>query len=278
MLKTSSVNQNNQNEYSNLSDRKIGLVLSGGGMRGMAHIGVIKAMNELGIEAKIVSGTSMGALIGAMYAANISTEDMLKVFNKVSIFSFRNYTYKKPGLLNTLKFRKYFEENFEEDSFAHLQRELIVNSTNILTGRHKIFTQGKLFDKVLSSIAYPGMFSPVEINGSLYADGGITNNFPIETIQWQCDLIIGSYVNPLHQIDKSKLKNSFSLIERVLQISMYTMEVDSFHISDIFIMPKELSKFPLFSLKHIETAYEMGYNEAMKQLSNNSKVLQNEQK
>ena len=258
------MNRNSSNIKEFIKDKKVGLVLSGGGMRGIAHIGVIKAMNELGIEAELITGTSMGALIGAMYSANISTDDMLAVFNDVSIFSFRNYTYKKPGLLDTLKFKKYFVENFEEDSFEHLQKQLIVNSTNILTGRHKIFTEGDLFKKLLSSIAYPGMFAPVEIDGKLYADGGITNNFPIETIQWQCDVIIGSYVNPLRHIEKSRLKNSFSMIERVLQISMYTMEVDSFYIADVFIMPKDLSKFPLFSLKHIKAAYEMGYTEAMR--------------
>lgn len=247
-------------------NKRVGLVLSGGGMRGIAHIGVLKAMQEFEIEANIISGTSMGALIGAMYAANIPPDKMINLFHSISIFSFRNYTYRKPGLLDTLKFRKYFSDYFTEDSFEHLDRELIVNSTDILTGKHKIFTKGKLFDTVLSSIAYPGMFSPVEVNGRLYADGGITNNFPVETIQWQSDIIIGSYVNPLRKIEKSSLKNSFAMIERVLQISMYTMEVDSFYIADIFIMPQELSHFPLFSLKHIQKAYDLGYNEAKKQI------------
>ena len=265
MQKILSVSQNSNNIQQFIEGKKVGLVLSGGGMRGIAHIGVIKAMNDLGIEAEIITGTSMGALVGAMYAAGKTADEMLEAFANLSIFSFRNYTYKKPGLLDTMKFKKYFIDYFEEDSFEHLQRQLIVNSTNILTGKHKIFTERNLFDKLLSSIAYPGMFSPVEINGQLYADGGITNNFPIETIQWQCDVLIGSYVNPLRQIEKDRLKNSFSTIERVLQISMYTMEVDSFYIADVFIMPKQLSKFPLFSLKHIDAAFEMGYNEAIKQ-------------
>lgn len=245
-----------------LKNKKIGLVLSGGGMRGMAHIGVVRALIEYGIDVRVISGTSMGALVGAMHAANIDPKKMLEIFKSISIFSFRNYTYKKPGIINTSKFRKHFEENFKEDNFDHLDRTLYINSTNILSGKHRVFKEGSLFDSLLSSMAYPGMFSPVEINGDLFADGGITNNFPIETLQWECDFIIGSYVNPLKRVSKERIKNSFSMLERVLQVSMYTMEVNSFYLADIFIMPQKLSAYPLFSLKNIDATYHLGYDEA----------------
>lgn len=249
-----------------MNSKIIGLVLSGGGMRGMAHIGVIKAMRELGIKADRISGTSMGALVGALYAADFSTDQMIAIFESISIFSFRNYTYGKPGLIHTLKFERHFHDYFTENSFESLQRELVVNSTNIITGKHRTFRKGNLFLPLLSSIAYPGIMTPVEIQAELYVDGGITNNFPIEPIRYECDFIIGSYVNPLKQIQAKQLSNSFAVLERVVQTMMYTMEEPSFVWSDVFIMPSSLSVFPLFSLKHINEAVDIGYQGAMKQL------------
>lgn len=245
-----------------LQQKRIGLVLSGGGMRGLAHIGVLKAIEEFNLPIHIISGTSIGSIIGALYCEGISPDDMLNLFRKISIFSFRKYTLLKPGLIDTHKFLKDFSEVFEEDSFEHLKKPLIVNSTNIITGKHKLFKEGNLFETLLSSFAYPGVFTPVEINGDLYVDGGVTNNFPIEPIQWECDFIIGSYVNPLKEIQKKELRNSFSVLERVMQITMYNLEVHSFNKADVFIMPKELIQIPIFSLKYIDETFQFGYDEA----------------
>lgn len=245
-----------------LQQKRIGLVLSGGGMRGIAHIGVLKALEEFNIPIHIVSGTSIGAVVGALYCEGISPDEMLNLFRKISIFSFRKYTLIKPGLIDTHKFLKDFTAVFQKNDFAHLKTPLIVNSTNIITGKHKIFREGELFETLLSSFAYPGVFTPIEINDELYVDGGVTNNFPVEPIQWECDLIIGSYVNPLKEIQKQEVRNSFSVLERVMQITMYNLEVHSFNKADVFIMPTELMQIPIFSLKYIDQTFRFGYNEA----------------
>lgn len=239
--------------------KHIGLVLSGGGTRGIAHIGVIKAMREFGLEAEFVSGTSAGAIVGALYAANKSVEEMLEVFRNVSLFSYRNYSILKPGLLDSNILFKLYGSRFEFRKFEDLKRKLYVSVTNLVTGQNEIWHEGSLLDAVVASSAFPGIFSPVYLHGDLYGDGGITNNFPIEPLQWKCDLIVGSYVNPLKTIEKSDLKNTLSILDRVFHINMYKMEAPDFNRADIFVMPQKLSHYKTFSLKNVEQIMGIGY-------------------
>lgn len=244
-----------------------GLVLSGGGTRGIAHIGVIKAMQEAGIDVDYVSGTSAGAIVAVMYAAGLDCDAMLNFFRGASLFSFRNYTYSKPGLLNSDRYYKYFEQVLPCKEFKDLKKKLFISVTNLVSGRNEILDEGYLLDAVVASAAFPGMFSPVALHGDLYADGGITNNFPIEPLEWKCDFIIGSYVNPLKQVLPQDLKNTIAILDRVFHINMFKMESPNFHKADIFIIPEELSQFKTFSLKFIDQIFDIGYTEAKKAIA-----------
>lgn len=239
-----------------------GLVLSGGGTRGIAHIGVIKALEEAGISPEFVSGTSAGAIVGTLYSAGLGVNEMLQFFRGATLFSYRNYTYSKPGLLNSDSYFKYFKAAIPHRDFKELKRKLFISVTNLITGRNEIFDEGALLDAVVASAAFPGMFSPVEINGYLYADGGITNNFPIEPLSWKCDFIIGSYVNPLKKVEPKDLKNTVAILDRVFHVNMYKMESPDFHKADVFVMPEELGRYKTFSLKHIDEVMEIGYRAA----------------
>ena len=96
---------------------KIGLVLSGGGIRGMAHIGLIKAMQEHNLEAHSVAGTSIGALVGALYAKNIPTDEMLDFFKNAPLFQYNFFTFNKPGFIDTERYYDLFKTYFPENSF-----------------------------------------------------------------------------------------------------------------------------------------------------------------
>ncbi len=245
-------------------DHSIGLVLSGGGMRGMAHIGVVQVLRELELDVRMISGTSMGSLVGAMYAANISTGDMLDFFKRMTLFSFRNYAFLRPGIIDPERYRSELYELLQTDAFEELSKQLYVSVTNITVGKNQIIEKGPLISAILGSSAFPGIFSPVQVGDQLYSDGGITNNFPIEPLTSRCQFIIGSYVNPLKTMKTSEFKNTYSVFERAFHITMYYTELPSFHMADIFIMPDELKKIPTFSLKYIDEAYEIGYREAKK--------------
>ena len=118
----------------------IGLVLSGGGARGVAHIGVLKALEEQGVEVTHISGTSAGAVVGAMFAAGNSWQDIFRFFKEVPIFNYRRYAINKPGFIDSLKFYKDFEGLFKEDDFASLEKKLFVTATNLIDGKIKIFS------------------------------------------------------------------------------------------------------------------------------------------
>ena len=246
--------------------KHIGLVLSGGGTRGIAHIGVIKAMKEYGIEAEFISGTSAGAIVGALYAAGKPVDEMMEVFKNVNLFSYRNYSILKPGLLDSNILFKLYKSRFQYTNFNELEKKLYISVTNLITGQNEIWHDGNLVDAIVASTAFPGIFSPVYLHGDMFADGGITNNFPIEPIQWKCDLIIGSYVNPLKNVEINELKNTLSILDRVFHINMYKMEAPDFNRADIFVMPQALSQYKTFSLKNVEAIMDIGYQAAKKEI------------
>jgi len=181
---------------------KVGLALSGGGMRGMAHIGVIQALKDFEIDVDIVSGASIGAIVGAMYANEYTTDEMLHFFKNISIFSFRNYAFRKPGLFNPERYRDVLLAMFPDDSFKSLRKELYVSVTNLNSGKNRLIESGSLVTSLMCSAAIPGVFSPIQVGNDLYTDGGLTNNFPVEPLESRCQFIIGSYVNPLMKLEK----------------------------------------------------------------------------
>ncbi len=254
------------NEY------EIGLVLSGGGFRGAAHIGVIKAMQDMGIKADIVSGVSAGALIGACYAAGISCEKMLKLLTKPRLFSLVHYSYKKPGMLDTDKFTAYLDEYIPQNSYDELEIPLYISAANMLTGKLETFFAGNLNKPILASCAFPFIFSPVWLNETYYSDGGILNNFPVEPLIGKCKTIIGVYVNPLNEIPASELNTSLKVLQRAFSISTSATPYLKFKHCDIVIEPKELSKYNLFDRRNVHKMFDLGYQEGLKMLEKLKKV------
>ncbi|HDO26739.1 MAG TPA: phospholipase, partial [Bacteroidetes bacterium] len=173
---------------------KIGLVLSGGGIRGIAHIGLIKVLEDHNIKPDIVSGASAGALVGALYAKGYSTETIIDFFHNTPLFRISFFAKNKPGLLDMEKYQTYFKEYFPEDSFESLEKQLYITATNLEDGRLDFFSSGELINPLLASAALPPVFAPVLINDKLYVDGGIMNNFPVEPLENNCDFIISSFV------------------------------------------------------------------------------------
>ena len=246
-----------------------GLVLSGGGIRGVAHIGAIKALDEHGIFPSHIAGTSAGAIVGALYAQGCSWEEILEFFKTTQIFSIDKYARNKPGFVDTEKFYDHFKTYFPRDSFDVLEKPLYITATNILDGTLKVFHQGELIRPVLASAAFPGLFAPVKIEKGYYADGGILNNFPVDLVQDHCDKIVGVYVNPFEKVKIRDLRHAYSIMERAYKIRMSTDSLSKFRDCDLIISAKALSKYKTFYLKDIDTIFDIGYNAAKEALLNN---------
>jgi NTE family protein len=248
----------------------IGLVLSGGGMRGIAHIGAIKALEEHGIFPNYIAGTSIGAIVGALYAYGYSWENMLKFFKNTQIIDITKYAINKPGFIDAEKFYSNFKTYLKEDDFYYLKKSLKITATNILTGKLEIFEKGELIRPIIASAAFPGLFAPVKINDSYYIDGGTLNNFPVELLKETCDAIIGVYVNGYDSITINDLKHSHNVIERAFKLKQVKEDHSKFNLCDLVIYPKTLSQFGTFDKNYLEDIFTLGYKTANDILNNNA--------
>lgn len=246
--------------------KSIGLVLSGGGIRGMAHIGLIKAMQEHDLDAKAISGSSIGALIGAFYANGTSVDDMLHFFKDTPLFQYSFFAFSKPGLINTDRYAPMLKKLFEDDSFSTLKKPLYVVATDMENGLEKVFSDGELVKPLLASAALSPVFSPVVIDNVLYADGGIMNNFPKEYINEQCDFIIGSNVSIAGKLEQKELRNSIQLASRITGLMVYASSHEKLKQCDLQLEPTELEHIGVLDKKGIEKAYTIGYNHASRSI------------
>ncbi|APY12331.1 phospholipase [Seonamhaeicola sp. S2-3] len=251
-----------------LSGKKVGLVLSGGGVKGVAHVGIIKALLERDIHPDIVSGASAGAIVGALYANGTSPSDMISFFKDTPLFKYSHFTIYKPGLFDTDKYFTSFKKYFPINEFEGLKKQLYVVATNLQTGQSQFFHKGELLQKVLASAALPPVFSPVNIDGQLYADGGIMNNFPIEPLIDTSNFIIGAYTTAFKEVEKGMLKNSLQLSQRANLLMLHANVKSKLHIPNLLFMPENLDSIGVLDKRGIEKSYNIGYDYASKLLDN----------
>ncbi|RZS99709.1 patatin-like phospholipase family protein [Aquimarina brevivitae] len=259
-----------------VASTKIGLVLSGGGYKGVAHIGAIKALEEHNIKPHFISGTSAGALVGSLYAAGYSPEDIKTFFKKTSLFRLNRFTRSKAGFFDSEKYYDDLATYFPEDSFAALEKKLFVTATDLVEGVVKVFSRGELIRPIIASAAFPGVFSPIMINNHLYADGGILDNFPVQPIKQKSEFIVGVDVSPIKKPKITDFKHSFNVMQRAYYLRAMPNSMTRFNECDIIIHPKELINYGLFSNTNTEKVYEIGYQEAKKQIAKLLKEQKND--
>lgn len=244
---------------------KIGLALSGGGAKGIVHAGVIKAILERDITISKISGTSAGALIGALFAAGIQVEEMLHFFQKSNLFHPRKYAFNQAGFIKSSLFATQISAIIPQDTFESLNIPLSITATDVLRVKSVVFDSGPLYEPLLASAAFPGIFTPVTIEGNTYIDGGVMNNFPADLLS-DCDLIIGSYANKVGPLAVKKLKRSYDIASRAFSINQFSKDSPKFDLCDVLIMPSHLQDYGLFSFKGLEKIFQMGYDSATKKL------------
>ena len=159
---------------------KVGLILSGGGARGFAHIGVLRVLERSGIQVDVVAGTSIGAILGALYASGHSAEEIYELAKGVSWRTLLDFSL-QAGLLKGEKLHDLLASHLPAD-FSELEKPLAVATTDMETGDEVFILQGDLVRAVRASSCYPGAFEPVNFNGRMLADGGIVNNLPVNAV------------------------------------------------------------------------------------------------
>jgi NTE family protein len=161
----------------------IGLALGGGFARGIAHIGVLKVLEEEGIPVRVVTGTSVGALIGAAYCSGLSIADLEDVAHKVRFTTFARWTLSRYGFASNDRMVAFLNRTLKVKTFEELRIPLGVSATDFNTGEGVVFHSGSIVDPVRASCAYPGMFLPVEIRGRYLVDGMLSHPVPTRPLR-----------------------------------------------------------------------------------------------
>jgi NTE family protein len=236
---------------------KAGLVLSGGGARGISHIGVIKALEEIGIKFNCISGTSSGAIVGALYSAGYTPDQIIDIILSTKIFRSMRPAWSWTGLLTIDVLKDTLLKHLPENNFSALKIPLTVATTDIKRGKSVYFSEGELIPAILASCCVPAVFNPVQLDGGVYVDGGLMDNLPAKVIRDRCDLLIGSHCNYIS--NDFDLKNIRSVIERSLLIAINGNTTVSKSYCDILIEPPGVGGYSGLDLRKAKELFETGY-------------------
>ncbi len=248
---------------------KIGLVLSGGGAKGLAHIGVLKVIDSLGIKIDYIAGTSMGAVVGGLYASGYSANQLDSIFSKIDVDALlQDYTpresksfYEKrndeiyaltlpfnkfklglpsglsKGLYNFNLISSLTQEVSHIRDFDNLPIPFLCVATDAETGEKVVLDSGVLAQNIIASGALPTLYSPVEVNGRLLIDGGVIDNYPVEELRARgVDIIIGVDVQDGLKT-REELKEVTSVLTQINNFSMLEKMVEKQKATDIYIKP-----------------------------------------
>ncbi len=254
------------------SKLKIGIALSGGGVRGISHLGVLKALGESGIVPTKVSGTSAGAIAGAMYCQGYKPEEILKIIVETNFFRFMRPAISLKGILKMENVGHLFKRYLGHNDFGQLKIPLAVAATDIRKGKVVYFDEGELIPPLLASSCVPGMFEPVMIGKKYLVDGGVLNNLPVEPLDGICDFVIG--VNCNHLPEESNIRNMKNLIERAVIMSMNYNVYSRKSTCDYFIEAPGLGRFGVFDIKKAPELFQAGYDHTMKIIEENPSILE----
>ena len=250
-----------------MSKYKTGLVLSGGGTRGLAHAGVIKFINEIGIDVDILACCSAGSIVGSLYAAGRNPDEILDFFKSVYFFNWKHFTFNKPGFVSSQLFSLYLDPMFGESKIGDLKKEIRIIATDLISGEQKIFDkETKVVDAIIASSSIPGIATPYIVGDAMYSDGGVLNNFPADIIFNECKNIIGIYVTPIQDVKMSNLKSIRAITTRAYDLLSHRTEIHKFAYCDWFITSKKLAQYGTFERKpsRLEEIFDIGYESAKK--------------
>lgn len=250
---------------------KTGLTLSGGGARGISHIGVLKALEEIGVRIDCISGTSTGALIASLFSYGYPAEKILEIVMTTKIFSSLRPAWTWTGLVSIMHLEELILKLMPENSFDALKIPTTIATTNLNKGKTEYFTTGKLVPVILASCCVPVIFAPVQLDGQHYVDGGITDNLPAKPVRDHCELLIGSHCNYIS--GEHDVKNFRSVIERSLLIAINGNTTLSKKLCDILIEPPDLGNTSAFDVSDIKRLYDIGYEFTMKHYSGDTLMM-----
>ena len=278
------------------SDLKVGLVLSGGGAKGYAHIGVLKALEEANVTIDYIGGTSMGSIVGGLYASGYKADEIAVIAHDLGFENYLEeeiqrpnkpfyikenddkYIIKIPVQNNSLslpsgitqgvqvmnKISKYTQHVSHIKDFNHLPIPFLCIATNLENGEAVLLDKGDLAQSMRASAAYPTVIKPIIINNKLLVDGGLVNNFPVDEVKnMGADLLIGVDVGSKELYKKEELQSVVNILEQMVSYQMVNAEeISKKNKVDIYINPVD-EKYNTFSFNKIDSIIQLGYDKAL---------------
>lgn len=273
---------------------KIGLSLSGGGAKGFAHVGVLKVLDSLGVKVDYISGTSMGAIVGGLYASGYSGKDIEKIINDTDFsailirqksrkeatffdksvdkyilsFPIQKRKITLPSSIssgqNTIYILKELFKNVSNiHDFSQLPIPFMCVATNLETGKTKIFEKGDLVKSIMASSAFPSLIEPVKINDTIYVDGAMAINLPSKPLKDKgIDIVIGVNLSTGLN-DKEQINNIVDILNQIVDFSIQKETENQLYYTDININPN-LKGIKITSFDQKKTILDTGYEEALK--------------
>ena len=239
---------------------KIGLVLSGGGARGVSHLGVVKALYEQGIRPDIISGTSAGAIAGGLLAYGYTPDEILEMIVGTNFVRYMRPTFVGSGLLQLDRLEAFYRKYIPENTFEALKTPLIVSATDIDEGTSVYFSEGELARPILASSCLPGLFAPMYYHGHYLVDGGVLSNMPVEPLEGIVDYMIGVHCNPFKQ--QRSPQSTREVLTRSLILAVHAKTKERFEKCNLLIESPQLGSYSVYDLRKARELFALGYRHA----------------
>jgi len=277
----------------NLRSPTIGISFGAGGARGLAHLLMIEALDELGVKPSIISGSSIGAVVGAFYAAGFTAKEMQEILDQLinpksdSVFDFllksdivKMFTMFDPqfirsGFIKGEKFQKFMESHLKVSRFEELKIPLKIVATDYWKKEAVVFEKGDLIQPIKASYSLPRLFSPVKIKNRILIDGGAVNPLPFDLIMDKCDITIAIDVTAFKAQNESEIPPTFDSVFTTYQTMQNSIikERLKFLRPDIYIRP-EIYDVRVFDFVKADSIFKQAQS-AKEELKRQLEVLLN---
>ncbi|OPL11042.1 MAG: hypothetical protein AVO34_02785 [Firmicutes bacterium ML8_F2] len=246
---------------------KIGLALSGGAARGIAHIGVLKYLEERNVKPVLIAGTSAGSIVASLYSAGKTIGEIEQIARKLSWKDLVTLSLPRKGLISSSKLLEMLEEHLGNINFEDLKNPLIINAVDLLSGEEIIIEDGPVSEAVQASCSIPGIFTPVKWKDKLLVDGGLLDNVPAALLKERnLDYIIAVDVGAQKPLT-TEPDSVFKILIQAFDIIQRQRDKSAHDIADIMIEP-ELGDITMWDIKRVDLIMERGYEAAQKMLGN----------
>lgn len=252
--------------------KKIGLALGSGASRGLAHIGVIRALEENNIPIDCISGTSMGAAIGGMYACGSNIHFLPAFLSEINEKAFFDFRLPKKGMIAGKRFEELLHLFTKDMNFEDLNMPFSCVACDLLKGKGEVFTTGKVYKAIRCSVSIPGAFEPYKYRGGVYVDGAVVDRVPVHSCRdLGADVVIGVDVG-YKGTPNSEPKNVIEVMMTAFDIMGWEMTKHKISTADYMIMPDVTHVNP-YKIADCDECIQVGYDTAIAELPKIKDVL-----